>query len=336
MELKGRALFNSLRMNCLKDPTFEVEPWQIEDLTTVSTEALFQRLRDLGIVLEEKSFLLYAENCDSPEELIECLWIDEEEGANRDKGYLIVFELWKRLFPDRASLSIFCDQLDALIALYDLGELEDEAPLEDALLVLEDSLDDTADTEGNAKEVFDLVRSYCAHDLEQFLFNYITDQIDEGDVVYASELVEEFYAYVSDPLSFDCLRARCCIFTDIQEANQIFERILSQLEEEPDVDLLLSIADSLIHRGDVRLFLLALKQAVAHLETEAQFQEILEMLKEHYRCLDREKEQSAVEKMLSSRLSYPADRRFDTSDPMLSQFLKFLKLPLELTEPEQE
>ena len=115
MELKGKALYNLLRINWLEDPSIGVQPWQVEDYRVLSTADLFSKLEKLKIPLNEESFLLYVESSDSPEELVECLCLDDEDLEISDQSYLLLFELWRRLIPEKESLSIFCDELDRLI-----------------------------------------------------------------------------------------------------------------------------------------------------------------------------------------------------------------------------
>lgn len=325
MELRGKALFNLLRMNWLEDSTAQVKAWQVEDYRILSTEALFKRLKDLGVVLDQASCLLYAESCESPEDLVECVWIDETDHEGHDEAYLILFELWRRLLPDRLSLSTFCDQLDFLIDRYDAGICEDEESLQNALSTLEDILDDSSDAEGSPQEVFAELASYCAHDLERFVFDYINDQLEAENHTYASELLDAFSEYVADVKRFDFLRARSCLSTDIVEANLLYERLLESMAEAPDLELLLMIAESLIHRGDVRLFMLAIRLAASHITKEEQFQDLLSMVADYYRCLDREKEEAAVKQLLTARVGNALEDKFVATDAHLSHFLQLLK-----------
>lgn len=326
MQFKGKALFNLLRMNHLEDPSLAVEPWQVEDVSCVDTDVLFSRLKELKIPLDEKQFCMHAENVESPEDLTNQLWLNETDFHGHDKAYLIIFELWRRLLPDRMNLSIFCDELDRLIALYDANQLEEEELLQNALLILEDVLDGLVDQKLPPKEAFKEVASYCSHDLEEFIFDYIAHQIEEGNETYASELLDDFYDYALHPFWFDILRGRLFLLSDVQEANRLFERLLSSLQEEPDIDLLLLIAESLVHQGDVRLFLLSVKLAVASLEKEAQFQDILMMLADYFRCLDREKEEHAIHAILKSRGSIDLNQPVDATHIDLKQFIGLLKV----------
>ena len=303
MQLKGKALFNLLRISWLEDRTADVKPWQVEDLRDVDIQELFSRLKKLGLILDEQAFYLYAENCNSPEELVDYIWIEEEEIERRDQTYLLLFELWRRLIPDKLCLSVFCDELDQLIELYDKGALENEEALQNATGILEDILDDAFDQEGDSKKVFNEVASYCAHDLERFIFDYISDQILSGNETYSSELIDAFADYISDRRQFNLLRARLLALYDLEESNILYSRVLEELREEPDLELNLLVAESLIHHGDVRLFMQAVQQALPLLKTEEEFQNLLAMIAEYYRCLDRDEEESIVKNLLSDRSS---------------------------------
>ena len=228
MELKGKALFNLLKISLQEEKPSGVLPWQVEDLKSLSIEELFSRLSKLSLILDEASFYLYAENCETPEELAECLCCDEEPLTERhDQIYLLVFEMWRRLIKEKFCLSIFCDELDHWIEMYDRGELIDEEPLQKALALLEDILDEAFHQASDPKHILKEVSSYCAHDLEQFLVDYIADQIVQKNEVYASELIDAFSDYASDLRRFKLLRASLVALSDLETANMLYERALS-------------------------------------------------------------------------------------------------------------
>ena len=141
MEFKGRALYNLLKSSVKEDSSIRAEPWQILDYRSLSEEDLLQKLAKLGLNLTKENFFLYAENCHSPEELVECLWVQESDVIGQEKTYLILFELWRRYLPNRQSLSIFCDELDSLISDFDDGVYMEDEKWQDVLSELEDILD---------------------------------------------------------------------------------------------------------------------------------------------------------------------------------------------------
>jgi hypothetical protein len=325
MHLKGKALFNLLRINWLEDPKSEVKKWQIDDLRKLDIGELFSRLKKLGLILDEQGFYLYAENCVSPEELVDFIWIESEDLEGHDRAYLLLFELWRRLIPDKRCLSIFCDELDWLIDAYDKGELEDEEPLQNALSILEDILDDAYDeSENDAKNIFEEVASYCAHDLERFVFDYIGDKILEKNETYASELIDAFYDYARDHRRFDLLRARLLALYDLEESNVFYERILEELGEDPDLEIILLIAESLMHHGDARLFMRAIKQALPLLKNEEEFQNLLTMIAEYYRCLDRDEEEKMIKGLLEARSSFSLNTPVHSLDQAVAQISQMI------------
>jgi hypothetical protein len=301
MQNRGRSLYNLLRARWIEDPTLQVQPWQVEDYRCFSTEDLFARLHTLGLPLDKERLLLYAETCDSPEELTDCLWLDDASPEGFEQAYLLLFELWRRLLPHNRPLSVFCDELDRLIDLYDAGAQEDEEPLQGMLAELEDILDAQTDQGENPKELFQIVTSYCAHDLEEFLADYIADQIEAGEEVYASELIDGFYAYIAHAQRFDFLRACLFFSTDGEEAGLMVRRILEQLQEEPDWSLLTDICRFLVHTGERSLFTSAIHQAKAHLKKEEDLQELLHIVADYYCCLDKEQEEASVRSLLRTR-----------------------------------
>jgi hypothetical protein len=319
MQLKGKALFNLLRINWLDNSGIEVKPWQVENLRSVPIKDLFRRLKTLGPILNEKSFYLYAENTSSPEELVDLICPEEESPEKRDRIYLLLFEIWRRLYPDQICLSIFCDELDQLIESYDKGELTEEEPLQTALQVLEDILDESYDREKDSKKIFTNLAAYCAHDLEQFLFDYISDQIQENNETYASELIDAFSDYSSDRRKFELLRTNLLSRYDLEEANLLYRRILEELAEEPNLQTLLLVGESLIHHGDIHLFIQTVKQALSLLKTEEEFQNLLAMIAEYYRCLDRDEEEKTFRKLLKSRAHHSLLDPIDLSDRALKR-----------------
>jgi hypothetical protein len=335
MEIKGRALFNLLRMGWIEDRTHAVKQWQIEDVRDLSIEELFSRLKELGLILNEESFFLYAENCDNPEELADCVWFEEEDLEGHDRAYLLLFELWRRLLPGKLCLSVFCDELDQLIELYDRGELLNEEPLQHALSILEDILDDAYDKQKDPKRFFSEIANYCAHDLERFICDYISDQIEEKNDTYASELIDAFYDYAMEHRRFDILRARLFASSELEKSNLIFGRILEELAEAPDLDLVVLVAESLIRHGHVLLFMQAIRQALFLLKTEEEFQNLLAMVAEYYRCLDRDTEEHTVKGLLDQRSSRPLEHPLDPADRALISLSQMISAHL-VSDPSTE
>lgn len=322
METRGRALYNLILMNWQEDPSLEVEPWQIEDYRAFSTKEIFKKLKTLGIPLDEERFLIYADASASPEELTDTLVVDEEL-ERFDEAYLLVFELWRRLLPEKQSLSIFCDQLDFLINLYDNDQLDNEEELTDALTELERILDENYDQGEDPQELFKEISLYCAHDLQSFIYDYASDQIDEGRRLGASELIDGFSNYIIDHRWFEFLQMRLLAASDPDEGEIMLARILEDQIRNPDFELLLEIARYLVNQGNVRYFVKVVKQTRHLIETEQDFQELLAITSEFYRLLDLEDESEKVFEILKKRQGIPLEKEIASSD---KEFIEYFKL----------
>lgn len=312
--LQTKALYNLLRLNAANDPSVRAEPWALENLRVLPLKELFSRLKAMGAKLDKETFLEFAANCDTPEELTEILSPDED--SEQDAFYLIVFELWRRLVPEKQSLSIFCDELDSRISLYDQEEMENDEPIQDALANLLEVLEENSDTGSAPVEVFVAISNYCANDIESFLYDYITDLLDHGSSTYASELIEGFTPYMTEPLWFDFLRARLLAFSDVDEANLIIQRLL---QAELEIALLFEILQFIASSGEKKLFLQGVKKVLPLLKTQDELLEILAIVAEYYRLLDEDALEEAVQRRIDRRKKRTG--KLDSED----EDLKFLK-----------
>lgn len=329
MDFQTKALYNLLKFTYLDDPKLKCESWQIEDLKKVGEQKLFDRLHKLGIAIDKEHFLLYAENCDGPEELTEYLIVDNETTKYHDQIYLIFFELWRRLLPERPSLSIFCDELDSLMHLYDKRELKTDEELQDALESLQDILEKNTDSGKDPKLVMTFVSKYLAHDLESFLYDYILDQIENGNEVYASELIDGFSPYFKNLKWFNFLRMKIVAKTDIIIANGILKNLLQDLGFAPDLDLQLEIMKSIVERGDVELFVKLALLTVDILKTEGDFLEFMEILADFYRRLDMDENDELIQKIIDKRAKINAKSQLKPDKDSL-KIKELLKQPLKV------
>jgi hypothetical protein len=314
MELCGKALYNLLRGNWLEDPTLGVESWQVEDYRIPSDAEIFGRLEKLGILLDQERFLEFAGECDGPEELADLLFPHEDSEHVKEKGYLLLFELWRRKLPDRATLSVFCDELDHLIDSFDRRHLTDETKLETALEDLEKILDESVDAGLEPKEAFSLTSKFCAHDLESFIYDYISQLITESKELDASEWIDGFYDYIEDSSWFDFLRARLLAKVEPEESNDLIARMIESLADKPELDLGLEIATFLAHEGDPVLFRQIIIHCLEWIETEEDFQDLLAIVADYHRCLDEEGKEKSIEALFQKRSHLQLDLPFDRSD----------------------
>jgi hypothetical protein len=322
MHLHKKAFFNLLRLQAQKDTTLRVEPWQVEDYRELATQELLHRLHLLGLELSAENFLISAAGYDNPEELAHFLWTKEE---HQDPAYLLILELWRRLVVEKQSLSIFCDELDHRITLYESDPIQHESSVENMLMRLKEILEENVDEGIEPKAAFASLTRYLAHNLETFLYEYISDCIEAKEIVNATELLEDFYPFVQSTSWFDLLRASLLAPSESHEANLVLKNILGKLKDHPDLDLLLEMASFLVSHGDPHLFHQTVKQAFDLLSTEEDFQELLLTVADYYSCLDMDKEESVVQAIFSKRKEKQPEASIERSDKDLHKFEAFLQ-----------
>lgn len=316
MTYQGRALYNLLQMNLKQNPAMEVEQWQVENYRDLSQEELFQRLEKREIFLSEENFLLYVEECDSPEDLADCLYL-EENYEKHEQVYLSVLELWRRLAPHKQSLSLFVDEFDHLIEQYEEGKLEIEDELQAALSSFQMILDDNVDEGGEAREGYHFFSAFSCHDLEIFIYEYTSHLIDAENNTLASELLEGFYPYIDNERWFDLIRVRLVTAADPEEGKVMIERLLTLLKEEPELYLLFETLHYLIHVEETEQFQMAYSQALDGVETQEDLRELLLLTAEYFNAIEKEKEEALVSELLEGLEEKDLQEIVDSNDETL-------------------
>lgn len=327
MTYQGRALYNLLQMNLKQNPAMEVEKWQIENYRDLSQEELLQRLEKMEIFLSEENFLLYVEECDSPEDLADCLYL-EEDYEKHEQVYLAVFELWRRLAPHKQSLSLFVDEFDHLIEQYEEGKLEIEDALQATLSSFQIILDDNVDEGGKAKEGYHFFSAFSCHDLEIFIYEYTSHLIDAENNTLASELLEGFYPYIDNERWFDLIRIRLVTAADPEEGKVMVERLLTLLKEEPELYLLFETLHYLIHVEETEQFQMAYSQALDGVETREDLGELLILTVEYFNAIEKEKEEALVDKLLEDQKGKNLQEVIDSDDETLQVLRGIVTLSL--------
>lgn len=325
MEISRRPLYNSLRMNWILDPTLEVAPWQVEDYRSLPLDVLFERLGNLGLHLDKVSFKAFAEATDSPEDLTdEFLAEFPEDVQTKDKAYLVIFELWRRLLPEKQSLSVFCDELDHQIYLYDRKQAVNAEEIQDTLASLQDILDENVDNGAEPQEAFAYVEAGCANDIEMFLRDFILDQLDNDNYSYAAELLDGFGDYLRDERWAEFLKARALEESDRDEAVTIVEGLIDEDSDDSDIDLDLEIIGFLVRHGERPLFEKLAKKTAKSIDIEDDFLSLVSLSADFFHRIDKEKNEEALLKLLKKREDRPFVEKFDSRDPHLAEFLKII------------
>jgi hypothetical protein len=323
MDEDRRALYNSLRMSWLLDQEMAVEPWQVEDYRTMSNEAIFERLSLQDINLDRHSFQQITDEYESPEELSDHLLEHlDADPRSRDQVYLLIFELWRRFLPEKPSLTIFCDELDHQIQLYDTGNAQNAEAIQDTIANLKVVLDENVDQGGDPVEVFQMIAASCANDVESFLYDFMAEQIDVKNFSYAAELLDAFEDYVTDIKWFEFLRVRQLAATDPESAIALLNKVVKESREEPDLEFNLEILAFLVQGGDETIFRSLLKQTIPLLQSEEDFQDLLMICADFYHLLDHDHIEQKIQTILKKRSRMPLRQTIDRKDPDLIELVK--------------
>ena len=273
-----------------------------EDFRALPVEELFARLERYCVKLDKVTFHQFAETSDTPEELSDLLLPDDLSEEDADPFYLIIFELWRRILPEKRSLSVFCDEIDHRISLYDEEDPRGDELVQDALANLIEVLEENTDAGGEPEAVFSAICEYCAHDLESFFYEYISELLDNGNSLSASELIEGFFPYMTEPLWFDFLRVRLLGFTDIGDANAAIYRLL---EGDLELLLILEIVRFLSSNGDHELFSLAVRKALPQLSDQEELNDLVAMVADYCRKLGLDDLGQQLQKIIGQQKKGP-------------------------------
>ncbi len=319
--IERRALYNLLRMNWLNEPTIAVEFWQVEDYRALPLLTLFHRLEQFNIYLDRISFIAYADECDSPEDLTDHLIAEREFSATQeDHIYLVIFELWRRLMSEKSSLSVICNELDYQIYLYDQQKLNDPLALQDALAHFIQILDENADQGIPSQHVLSLVSTYCANDIETFLYDFISEQIDNQNDAYAHELLNDFDTYLLNNKWFKLLQLRLCEQISSKTSQKIIGEVIEEKLKDNDLDYYLELLSVLVEKGNYPPFRLVLKQTFPLIKREEDFQDLLSIICHYFHRLDQKQAEAKSRAILEKRASFPSDQNLQNDDTDLAEF----------------
>lgn len=286
MPFYGKAFYNLLFLNSKENPHSSAEDWQKIDYRVLSSKQLLDLLQDFGMSLDEEGFCYYAKMCETPEELLELFVSDNEEEVDPAPIYLIIFELWRRLVPEKRSISIFCDEFDHLIHAYDKEPGAYDEMIQEKLLALQDILDANVDSGEKEHKIFSAISSYLAHDLESFIYDYTYHQIEVDNDTLASETIDGFYPYIKEKLWFDYLKLQLFFKSPGEELNTFFSHFIERLVAKPDFDLFFEVLSFLTKKDCIPAFLSVYRYVLGKIKNNEQLGEMLVLASGYYHLMD--------------------------------------------------
>lgn len=327
MEIERRALYNSLRMNWLRDPALKVENWQVEDLRSLPTDKLLARLQEAPLSLDKDNFARWVEASDSPEnltdELLDEVLADERISQEEaDACFLLIFELWRRLFPEKQSLSLFCDELDHQIHRYDTGTVENSDAFHETLARLLHLLHENAESGISPKACMEVVQLQSASDIEPFLYDFLSEELYQGNFSHAREFIEGFKPFIQEKRWFELLTLRLKVAEEEADLEAELLPLMKRASDE-SLDFFFEILIYLTKSGEPKIFSQAAKKALSLIETEDDFKDFLSLTADFYHFLDDEVRENKLLAILKARKK-PEDALFMKNDPSLSDVKKII------------
>lgn len=324
--LERHALYNLIRMNWLNDPNLAVEPWQVEDYRALSSQDLFEKLKKFSLDLNRVSFIAYAEECDSPEELTDHLIGDEPiETEIGDQIYLLVFELWRRLMTEKPSLSILCNELDHQIFIHDRHPQEQSPDLQDALGNFALLLNENVDEGIAADEAFNLITPYFANDIENFLYDYIYEQINIENLSYAQDLLDNFAPYLKGNKWFELLYIRLIENSNNKLAKKMLVHLMEDYIDEKDLDFNLELLAFLLSTGHHNDFNALASETTSLLVTEEDFQDFLSLYADFCHHEGEVNQEERIQSLLQKRAAIHPETPIRPNDPDLTEIESFVQ-----------
>ncbi len=299
MLFSGRAYYNLLWLSKLRGQNIPAEDWESFDYRGFSTNSLFALLQTYHIYFDSKDFILFCDDLNNPEDLIERL--DVEEGELKRKVYIVIFELWRRLLPEKGSISIFCDELDHLIASYK------GAPNEDALFdilnqVLE-ILDRNTEMGQSPREVFSRLCLYIAHNLENVIYTYIDTRMKEDAEGGYLSFIDHFMPYVEEKRALQFLKLKALSNVFAKEKESLAAYLVHSLQESSNFSLSVPMLFFLIEEKYQELFSEFFSFLVEKTTEEKKLVVLLDVLMAYHREMGQVEKQGHVHHFLTLFLS---------------------------------
>jgi hypothetical protein len=279
-EISTKALYNALR---LSEPDASLASWKTQNLRVVPLEKLFSTLTSLGLHLDKDSFLAYAEECDSPEDLLALLISDSIDRLSQediDHIFLLLFELFRRLIPEKKPLSIVADEIDQHIFLYDDGDdtVSEEllSLLHEYLRILQQGVDEGL----TPSQAFKTSEASFAHDIARFLFDFIEERMDVEGEKWATSLLDDFQPFMPQKEWFECLRIQLSKQQNrekaLEQAAAFFEKM--NLKKDEGRSLALAIINFFAKEREKKLFLSCALRLLDVIEASEELSDLVEIM----------------------------------------------------------
>jgi hypothetical protein len=301
VRFSGRGFYNYLKRH--PEAREDDGDFRLHDYCSMSVGELIEGLGVLGVELPKDGFKVASEDFDSPEEMIESLDTSAMSEHQREKTYLHFFELWKRENADRPSISIFFDDLDAVIEDYHKDPSGDEERMMIALIDLQLILESLTERVKRDEAIFRTLMHYSSHDLEATIYNFIFDLLQRQEFIKASEFIDGFTPFMKDKRWFQFLRIKALDNPESSEVEHYIEELMQSLAKKRDFYLTLALLNYFNEASLLDLFIELYEKALDTAKTHEEYRELQDLLFTYFTLNDDEKRAHEVIEMIEKKES---------------------------------
>lgn len=286
--LETKALYNSLRMMGRRMKLSPQDSWKVADWRGRESTALFNELKEMGVVLDPPLFYQWAAHCETPEDLFDFLFMEEgEESAEweeerKDHLYLLLFELWRRLVPEKRSLSLVADEIDHVLFAFDSGKEMVDEEMENALEEWVRLLNRLHDEEGlSAKEALHAIEPHFAHSVPDCIIDFLLDVSERGESERYGPLFEKVRPFLTlEPLWAKIVELRFCLREDMTLVNKKLGDLVAHVLTTPDVEceVIFALCDISLKLERGELFLRLLERVAPCLQEQEDVEVVVHLL----------------------------------------------------------
>jgi hypothetical protein len=220
-------------------------------------------------------------------------------------------------------LSVFCDELDQQIFFHDQGQ-DNFEKLQDAIANLQMIIEENIDQGAKPRQVFEAIKKKCAHDLDAFLYDFMSDQVDHGNEMYASELLDGFGECLEGNPWIELIKIRLLSQQDYEAASDQIRKLIQKVSKDPDVELYLEILAFLAQGGNRDDFTKLMKKTLKLVQTEDEFLDLLYICSDYFLYLDQDEKEQHVQTLIQKHSEGLSDRSLTYDHPDAKELLSLL------------
>ena len=159
---------------------------------------------------------------------------------------------------------------------------------------------------------------FSANDIKQFLYDYFSQEIDDGNLAWARDMIEGFIPFLSSSPWCKLLEIKIKAEEGKEDLEPRVKALLKEGEKE-SLDFQMEILDFLTRFGDESLFSAALKKALPLAENEEDLYDLIQLAADFFHFLDDEDREKRVLELSEGR-NFMSDKELKEDDRMILAF----------------